>query len=135
MSGYWYRQDTGQHTVCNFCFYDFSICLVSFCIVYYCCESIILSCEFTLSKGKKTLRKRCFYSYSDTCLFRFPYTYRYMQITLHLAVFAGDKNISFDFSDAWRFGHPVYFDYQDFLGFTSDLSFQSFNAGKLSEML
>ena len=85
-----------------------------------------------LFKRKKTLRKGCVYSHSDTCLFRFPYTY--MQITLNLAVFARDKNIAFDLSDACLFGHPVYFDYRDFLGFASDLSFQSFNAGKLSEM-
>ena len=35
--------------------------------------------------------------------------------------FAGDKDIAFDFSDACLFRHPVYFDHQDFLGFTSDL--------------
>ena len=70
-----------------------------------------------------------------TAIHLFRSTYTYMQITLHLAVSAGDKNIAFDFSDACLFGHPVYFDDQDFLGFASDLSFQSFQAGKLSEML
>ena len=35
--------------------------------------------------------------------------------------FAGDKDIAFDFSDACPFRHPVYFDYQYFLGFISDL--------------
>ena len=34
----------------------------------------------------------------------------YMQITLHSADFAGDKNVIFDFSDACLLGHPVYFD-------------------------
>ena len=33
-----------------------------------------------------------------------------MQITLHSADFAGDKNVAFDFSDACLLGHPVYFD-------------------------
>ena len=47
----------------------------------------------------------------------------YMQIPLHPADFAGDKNVAFDFSaDACPFGHPVYnyFDYQDFLSLASD---------------
>ena len=34
----------------------------------------------------------------------------YMQITRHSADFAGDKNVTFDFSDACLLGHPVYFD-------------------------
>ena len=61
----------------------------------------------------------------------------YISLRLHLHAnfpsfggFAGDKNIAFDFSDACLFGYPVYFDYQDFLVFALDLSFQSFNAGK-----
>ena len=33
------------------------------------------------------------------CLFRFTYTYMYMQITLHSADFAGGKNDTFDFPD------------------------------------
>ena len=53
-----------------------------------------------------------------------------MQIPLHPADFAGDKNVGFDFSDACLFGHPVYFDYEDFLSFASDYSFQLFNAWK-----
>ena len=40
-------------------------------ILYYFCESWILSCEFT--------RKRCVYNHGDTYLFRSTYTY-----TLHL---------------------------------------------------
>ena len=42
------------------------------------------------------------------------FTYTKMQITLHSADFGGDKNVAFDFPDACRFGHPIYFDYQDF---------------------
>ena len=45
----------------------------------------------------------------------------YMQITVHSTDFA-DKNVVFDFSDACLFGHPVHFDYHDFLSFTSDLA-------------
>ena len=33
------------------------------------------------------------------CLFCFTYTYMYMQITLHLADFAWNKNVTFDFPD------------------------------------
>ena len=54
-----------------------------------------------------------------------------MQITLHLADFTGDKNVTFDFSDACLFGHPFYFDYQDFISLASDFSFQHFNAEKI----
>ena len=36
---------------------------------------------------------------SFCCLFCFTYTYMYMQITLHSADFAGDKNDTFDFPD------------------------------------
>ena len=61
-------------------------------------------------------RKRCcVQNHGDTYLVRFTYTY--MQITLHLGDFPGDKNVTFDFSDACLFGQPVYFDYQDFLKF------------------
>ena len=34
-----------------------------------------------------------------------------MQIPLHLADLARDKNVAFNFSDAGLFGHSVYFDY------------------------
>ena len=87
-------------------------------ILHRFCESVILSCEFTLSKGK---------NFGETLRLQ---PWRYMSILLHLhlyeinypslADFAGDKNIAFDFSDACLFGHPDYFDYQDFLGFASD---------------
>ena len=49
-----------------------------------------------------------------------------MQITLHLVDFTGDQNVAFDFSDACLFGHPFYFDYQDFISLASDFSFQHF---------
>ena len=41
-----------------------------------------------------------------------------------LADLTGHKNVAFDFSDACLFGHLVYFNYQDFLSFTSDFSSQ-----------
>ena len=46
-------------------------------------------------------------------LFRFTYTY--MQITVHLPDFAGDKNVDFEFPDDCLFGHPFYFGYHDFM--------------------
>ena len=54
----------------------------------------------------------------------------YTQITLNLVDFAGDKNIALDFSDASLFRYPGYFDYWDFVSFSLNFSFQSFNAGK-----
>ena len=111
-------------------FYDFSICFVS----YYFCESWIPSCELTLSEGKKNLRKCCVYKQGDVYLFRFTRPLTLMQIPLHSADFAGDINVAFDFSGACLFGHPVYYDDQDFLSFASEFSFQSFNVGKLWEM-
>ena len=100
---------------------------------YYFCESWILSRELTLSEGKKTLRKCCVYNQGDMYLFCFTHTLTLMQIPLHSADFAGDINVAFDFSGACLFGHPVYFDDQDFLSFASEFSFQSF-VGKWWEM-
>ena len=48
----------------------------------------------------------------------------YMPITLHSTGFGGDNMSLFDFLDACLFGHPVYFDYQDF--FTLDYDILSF---------
>ena len=96
------------------------------------CASWVLSCEFTLSKGK-TSRKRRVYNHGKLYLFRF--TYAYMQITVHLPNFAGDKNVDFEFPDACLFGHPFYFGYQDLKSDPSDFSCQRFNARKLWEML
>ena len=63
-------------------------------------------------KEKKS-RKRFVFNHGDKYLFRFTCTC--MQIPLHSADFTGDKNVTFDFSDACLFGHrPVYFDYQDY---------------------
>ena len=39
---------------------------------------------------EKTLKKCYIYNHSE-----FPFTYTYMQITLHSADFAGDKNVAF----------------------------------------
>ena len=71
---------------------------------------------------ENTWRKHCVYNHSNTYLFHFTCTY--IQITLLSVDFAGDKNIAFNVSDAFLFGHPVYFDYQDFLSFASNFPFQ-----------
>ena len=60
-----------------------------FFIISY--ESMVILCEFTLSEGKKNLKKRC----------------TYMQITLHSTDFSGDKYVTVGFLDACLFGHPV----------------------------
>lgn len=58
-------------------------------------------------------------------------SYMYVQITLHSADFAGDKNVAFDFLDASLFGHSIFFTIKIFLSVASDFSFQHFNVGKL----
>ena len=58
-------------------------------------------------------------------------SYMYVQITLHSADFAGDKNVAFDFLDACHFGHSIFFTIKIFLSIASDFSFQHFNVGKL----
>ena len=66
-------------------------------------------------KRKKKSGKLCVYNHGDKYVFRFTCTC--MQIPLHFsAYFTGDKNVTFDFSDACLFGHPVYFDCQDYEG-------------------
>ena len=77
-------------------FYDFSICFVSFYSVYYFWESIILSCEFTLSKRKKNLRKCGVYmhSHSDT------------SISLHLHLYANYPSFG---SFRWRQKYRLWF--------------------------
>ena len=111
-------------------------------LLYYFCESIILSCQFKLSKEKNFVETLHLVpkQYVCTCILlhlllsanycsfgRFGWRQKYglSQISL----------LSFSFSHACLLGHPVYFDHQDFLRFSSDFSFQLFNAGKLWEML
>ena len=56
----------------------------------------------------KTLRKCGFIQPQRYIIIYFASLfYPYMQIPLHPADFAGDKNVAFDFSDACIFGHPV----------------------------
>ena len=55
-------------------------------------------------KRTKTSRRRCVYNHGNSYLFRFTYTY--MQITVHPPDFAGNKNVDFEFPDAFLFGHP-----------------------------
>ena len=63
-------------------------------------------------KRKKTSRKRV-YNHGNLHLFRFTYTY--MQITVHLPDFAGDKNVDFEFPHDCLFGPPFYFGYHNFI--------------------
>ena len=63
---------------------------------------------YAFRRKKKTLKKCCIYNLTNT----------YLPITLHSTGFGGDNMSLFDFLDACLFGHPVYFDYQDF--FTLD---------------
>ena len=94
-------------------FYDFSICLITF-----------VKAEFfdvNVSFQKEKLWENVVYNYCVTYLFHSTHTY--MQIPLHSTDLFGDKNVAFDFSVACLLGHPVYFDYRDFLSFTSDFSF------------
>ena len=84
-------------------------------ILYYFCASWVLLCA--------------------TAIHIYFASLTLMQITLHLADLTGDKNVTFNFSDACLFGHPFYFGYQDFITLASDFSFQNFNAEKLWEML
>ena len=64
-------------------------------------------------KRKKTVRKGRVYNHGNSYLLHFTYTY--MQITVDLLDFAGDKNVDFEFPDACLFGHPFYFGYQEFI--------------------
>ena len=92
-------------------FYHFSICFVSFYILLCKLSSFMRLYAF---KRKKTLRKRCVYNHGNS--YQFCFTYTYMQVTVHLPDFTGDKNVDFEFPDACFFGHPFYFGYQDFIG-------------------
>ena len=55
------------------------------------------SCEFTLSEGKKLRRKDAF---TTTAMRVYFVSLAHKQIILHSADFAGDKDMTFDFSDA-----------------------------------
>ena len=90
-------------------FYHFLIWFVSFCIILCKLSPFMPIYAF---KRRKTSRKRCVYNHCNLYLFRF--TYAYMQITVHLPDFAGDKNIDFEFPNACLLGHPFYFGHQDF---------------------
>ena len=90
-------------------FYHFLICFLPFYVIFVLAGFFYMSQRFISIFASLTL----------------------MQITLHLADFTGDQNVAFDFSDACLFGHPFYFDYQDFISLASDFSFQHFNAEKI----
>ena len=79
-------------------------------------------CEFTLLKGKKTSGKRCFTAtaipvyFASLTLIQRVCKLPFIRISLVTKI-----NSAFDFSDAFILEHPVYFDYQDFSDFASDL--------------
>ena len=99
-----HRTEISWHFFTTFRFDSFHFILI--------CASWALSCEFTLSKGKK-LRGNVVFTTTAICIL-FRFTYAYMQITVHPPDFAGDKNIDFEFPNACLLGHPFYFGYQDF---------------------
>ena len=80
-------------------------------ILYYFVQAEFFHANLRFQK-EKTSRNCCVYNHGNLHLFRF--TYAYMQITVHLPDFAGDKNVDFEFPDACLFGHLFYFGYQDF---------------------
>ena len=100
-------------------------------ILYNFYESIILSCEFSLSEGKNL---------KETLRFQ---PRRYVSISLHLHClicklpFIGEfrwrQKCHLWFLRCLPFWTPCLF--WDFLSFTSDFLFQLFNAGKIWEML
>ena len=107
-------------------FYYFSICFVSFHIIFV--QAVFFHVNLGFREKKKTLRKRV-YNHGDSCLLRFTHTYA--NYPFHLADFAGDKNVAFHYPDVCLFVHPFYFDNQDFISFKLQTSFQRFNARKV----
>ena len=86
-------------------FYHFSICFVSFYIVYYFCESWILSCEELRGNVFTTTAIHiCCASVTHICKLAFI---RQIECCLW-------------FPRCLPFWAPYFFDYQDFLSFTSD---------------
>ena len=84
-------------------------------LLYYFCDSIILSCQFTLSKEKK-LRRNVAFSTTAICIYSASSTYTYLQITAHSANLTGDKNMAFlrffaffQFLTCLPFGAPCLF--------------------------
>ena len=62
-------------------------------ILYYFGLAVFFHVNSRFQKEKKTSTKRCVYNHGDSYLVRF--TCINIQITLHLADFAGDKNVAF----------------------------------------
>ena len=85
-------------------FYHFSICFVSFYILLCKLSSFMRLYAF---KRKKTLRKRCVYNHGNS--YQFCFTYTYMQVTVHLPDFAGDKNVDFLIPRCLLFWAPFLF--------------------------
>ena len=121
------------------------------------CDFIQFTAFFTMEFQKKQTRSRTVWIalklvyISMQITYSFPSNWNILAFVVYLAlltltckhVYANYPSFSsfcwrqkwhlwFPRSDACLFGHPVHFDYQDFLSFTSDFSFQHFKAGKLS---
>ena len=84
-------------------------------LLHYFCDSIILSCQLTLSKEKK-LRRNVAFSTTAICIHSASSTYTYLQITAHSANLTGDKNMAFlrffaffQFLTCLPFGAPCLF--------------------------
>ena len=110
-------------------------------LLHYFCDSIILSCQLKLSKEKNFVETlhlvpQRYVSILLRALTLICKLLLIRQIWLETKIWPfSDFLLSFSFSHACLLGHPVYFDHQHFLRFSSDFSFQLFNAGKLWEML
>ena len=93
-------------------FYHFSICFLSFYIIFVLAEFFYMSWWFISILLHLHLCK-------------LPFIWR---ISL-------ETKMSLRFLRCCLFGHPFYFDYQVFISLASAFSFQHFNAEKLWEML
>ena len=95
-------------------------------------ESITLSYKLTLSKKKKLKGNVAFIPTAILVYFASLTLIQHVCKLPFIRRISPEPKIAPLISRTLEvFGHPVYFDYQDFLGFASDLSFRSFNAEKL----
>jgi len=88
-----------------------------FFIISY--ESIVLLCEFTLLEGKKNFEETLHLQPRPHVYFTLLTLMCKLPLIAQISV---ETNMSlFAFLDACLFGHPVYFDYQDFFTLDQDL--------------
>ena len=78
-------------------------------LLYYFCNSIILSCQFTLSKEKK-LRRNIAFSTTAICIYSASSTYTYLQIRLETKIWPfSDFFAFFQFLTCLPFRAPCFF--------------------------